>query len=126
MGGFGAFILALNKPDHFWTGIVISGVLDIVTARINLIYPVFDVYECFGVLQKLEGSPNDLFAQIQSLRRRGKSIPKLYMICRLNDLLHEMNVKSRNHANLNIISLSYEEDPGGLSSDSWISISARL
>jgi putative tributyrin esterase len=119
MGGYGAFILALNKPDKFGAGIAISGVLDIVTATRNPIHPVFDVDEYFGGLHKLESSYNDLFTQLQSLRKRGKSIPRLYMACGLDDPLYEMNVKFRDHANLNIIPLTYEEGPGGHTSDSF-------
>ena len=119
MGRYRAFILALNKPDKFGAGIAISGVLDIVTAARNHIHPVFDVDEYFASLHKLESSYNDFFTQLQNLRKRGKSIPRLYMACGLDDPLYEMDVKFRDHANLNIIPLTYEGGPGGHTSDSF-------
>ena len=44
----------------------------------------------------------------------------------LDDPLRTMSVKFRDLANINAISLTYEEVPGGNTSDFWISISARL
>ena len=113
MGGYGAFKLALNKPEQFAAGISLSGVLDIVAAMRNPIHSIFNVNEYFGGLDKLEGSYSDLFAQIQKLKGDGVAIPNLYMACGLNDDLYEMNVKFRDFANSNSVGLTYEEGPGG-------------
>ena len=107
----------MNKPDEFGAGIAIPGVLDIVTAMRDPIHPVFDADEYFGCLHKLEGSYNVLFIQLQSLKKRGKSTPRPYMACGLDDPLCKMNVKFRDLANINAILLTYEEGPGGNTSD---------
>jgi S-formylglutathione hydrolase FrmB len=112
MGGYGAFKLALNKPEKFAAGISIFGVLDIVTIMKNPIHPVFDVDEYFGGFDKLEGSSSDLFAQLQHLKRQGVSIPKLYMACGLEDPLYAINVKFRDFAISHSVDLIYEEGPG--------------
>jgi len=112
MGGYGAFKLALNKPEQFAAGISIFGVLDIVTVMKNPIHPVFNVDQYFGGSDKLEGSYSDLFAQIQKLKREGASIPRLYMACGLEDPLYEINVRFRDFANSNSVDLTYEEGPG--------------
>jgi putative tributyrin esterase len=119
MGGYGAFKLALNKPEKFAAGISLSGVLDIVTVMGNPIHPIFNVDEYFGGFDKLEGSCSDLFAQLQNLKREGVSIPRLYMACGLEDELYEMNVKFRDFAGSNSVDLTYEEGPGGHTWDFW-------
>jgi len=119
MGGYGAFKLALNKPEKFAAAISLSGVLDIVAVMRNPIHPVFDVDEYFGGFDKLEGSYSDLFAQLQNLKQEGVSIPRLYMACGLEDELYEMNVKFRDFANSNSVDLTYEEGPGGHTWDFW-------
>jgi putative tributyrin esterase len=119
MGGYGAFKLALNKPEKFAAGISLSGVVDILTALKDPIHPVFNVNEYYGGIDKLKGSHSDLFAQLQKLKREGVSIPKLYLACGLEDELYDMNVKFRDYANSHSVDLTYEEGPGGHSWDFW-------
>jgi putative tributyrin esterase len=119
MGGYGALKLALNKPESFAAAISLSGVLDIVTVMEKPIHPVFDVDEYFGGFDKLKGGSNDLFAQLQKLKRQDVSIPRLYMACGLEDSLYEMNTKFRDFANANSIPLTYEEGSGGHTWDFW-------
>jgi putative tributyrin esterase len=119
MGGYGAFKMALNKPEQFAAGISLSGILDIVSVMRNPIHPLFNVNEYFGGFDKLEGSYNDLFAQLQKQKRSGVTIPKLYMACGLDDDLYEMNIKFREFAKSNSVDLTYEEGPGNHTWDFW-------
>jgi S-formylglutathione hydrolase FrmB len=119
MGGYGAFKLALNQPDRFAAGISLSGVLDIITAMKNPIHPLFDVNEYFGGPDQLEGSSNDLFAQLLALKRLGVSIPRLYMACGTEDRLYDMNTRFRDLAAENSIPLTYEDGPGGHTWEFW-------
>lgn len=112
MGGYGAFKLALNKPEAFAAAISIFGVLDLVTIMKNPIHPVFDVDEYFGGSDKLKGSSSDLFAQLQHLKQQGVSIPRLYMACGLEDPLYDINVKFRDFALSHSVDLTYEESSG--------------
>jgi S-formylglutathione hydrolase FrmB len=45
MDGYGAFKMALNKPENFAAGISFSGVLDIIIVMKNPIHSFFDVDE---------------------------------------------------------------------------------
>lgn len=119
MGGYGALKLALNKSEHYSAAISLSGVLDVVAAMKNPIHPIFNVNEYFGGINSLEGSHNDLFAQLQRLKQEGKSIPRLYIACGLDDNLYEMNKKFRDFALSNNVDLTFEEGPGGHTSDFW-------
>lgn len=67
----------------------------------------------------VEGSYSDLFAQLQNLKRKSISIPRLYMACGLEDELYEMNVKFRDFAYSHSVDLTYEEGPGGHTWDFW-------
>ena len=69
-------------------GIAISRALYIVMTMISPIHPVIDVDEYFGGFHKLESSYNDLFAQLQNLRKIGKSIPRLYIIWYVDWTIH--------------------------------------
>jgi S-formylglutathione hydrolase FrmB len=85
----------------------------------NPIHPVFNVNEYFGGFDKLEGSYNDLFAQLQKQKRNGVTVPRLYMACGLDDDLYEMNIKFRDFAKSNSVDLTYEESPGDHTWDFW-------
>ena len=113
MGGYGAFKLALNKPENFAAAISLSGVLDVVAVMKNPIHPVFDVEEYFGGISRLEGSHNDLFAQLRKLNQERRPTPRLYMACGFDDALYEMNRKFKEFALSNHVDLTYEEGPGG-------------
>ncbi|MCL4269043.1 MAG: esterase family protein [Anaerolineales bacterium] len=117
MGGYGALKLALNKPESFSAGIIISGVLDIVSVMKNPIHPLFDVNEYYGGFDKLEGSHNDLFAQLQRLKASGATLPRLYITCGVDDFVYNMNVKFRDFANANAVPLTFEDGPGAHTSD---------
>jgi putative tributyrin esterase len=119
MGGYGAFKMALNKPEQFAAGISLSGVLDIVSVMKNPIHPIFNVDEYFGGLEKLKGSGNDLFAQLQKLQGDGITLPRLFMACGVDDELYEMNIKFRDFAKSVSVDLTYEESPGGHTWDYW-------
>jgi S-formylglutathione hydrolase FrmB len=119
MGGYGALKLALNKPEDFAAAISLSGVLDVVTVMKNPIHPLFNVDEYFGGFDKLKDSYNDLFAQVQNLKQRSSTLPRLYVACGLEDNLYEMNTKFRDLAIANSIPLTYEEGPGGHTWEFW-------
>lgn len=93
MGGFGAFKLALNKPERFAGAYSISGALD------NLMKPLGAGEEAlaerrellFGNRQDFSGSVNDLETLAIRLGSHGGAIPELVMYCGENDFLIEAN-----------------------------------
>jgi len=119
MGGYGAFKIALNKPEQFAAGISLSGALDIVELMKNPIHPSIDVDSYFGGIDKLEGSKNDLFAQLKKLKDDGVDIPKLYMACGVDDRLYPINLKFQDFARSNSVEMTYVEGPGDHSWAFW-------
>jgi putative tributyrin esterase len=110
MGGYGAFKLALSKPENFCAAASLSGVTDIVGQLPSIVGA--EAQYIFGDLNKLPGSNNDLFALARKLMDSGNPQPKLYQWCGTEDFLHEGNIKFREYAKELNLDLSYEESPG--------------
>ena len=92
MGGYGAFKLALRRPDMFAAAASLSGALDIAGSAANAKSDVFrerELTDIFGPLRAIAGSDNDLFAlagklveverpeagALPMLRHRGRALP---------------------------------------------------
>lgn len=120
MGGYGAFKLALRRPDRFAAAASLSGALDIaalVASQDNHSPP--DLSLVFGADTPVEGSRDDLFACARSVAAEGAQCPRLYQWCGTEDFLYEDNLKFRDHA-LNLgLPLTYEEGPGQHEWGAW-------
>ena len=115
MGGYGAFKLALKKPESYVAAASLSGALDM--AKHVLEYfgdiPYREEMEMiFGDLRKVEGSQNDLLHLASCAKVSGKPLPKLLQICGTQDFLYKDNVRFRNHARKLKLNLKYKEAPG--------------
>jgi hypothetical protein len=80
----------------------------------NQIHPLFNVADYFfGGFDKPKDSYNELFSQVQNLKQRSSTPPRLDVAFGLEHDLYEMNTKFRDLAIANSILLTYEEGPGG-------------
>lgn len=110
MGGYGAFKLALRKPETFSAAASLSGALDIANRRHDL--PLFQ--RIFGESGP-KGTDNDLLALLDPLAKamqEGKPVPKLYQCCGTEDFLYEDNQTFRDACTRAGLPLTYEEGPG--------------
>ncbi|SDX52195.1 alpha/beta hydrolase family protein [Paenibacillus sp. CF384] len=109
MGGYGAFKLALNKPESFAAAASLSGALDLrdLNDRVSLDYNLI-----FGSQEKVDELPNNLFLAAEELAASGKPIPKLFQCCGTEDFLYSHNLRFREHAEMLGLPLTYEEGPG--------------
>lgn len=124
MGGYGAFKLALNKPQCFAAAASFSGALDIDKLFSSEYINQGDFYKnlpiaIFGGTDKIKGSKNDLFYLLKTLKDSGKEIPKLYQCCGTEDKIYEYNKTFRNYAKKLGIDLTYEEGPGEHTWEYW-------
>jgi S-formylglutathione hydrolase FrmB len=99
MGGYGAFKLALSKPNCFAAAASLSGALDIVKIMDRRDDKSWDNIpnSIYGENVMPSSEKDDLFVLIDNLIRDNVNIPKLYMICGTEDFLYEDNLKFAKH-----------------------------
>jgi S-formylglutathione hydrolase FrmB len=108
MGGYGAFKLALRRPDLFGAAASMSGALDV---RSGMNRWPRDYGYIFGEGQE-PGEENDLFQLAEKVAASNGPKPALFQCCGTEDYLYEMNVRFREHAKTLGLDLTYEEGPG--------------
>lgn len=123
MGGYGAFKLALRKPEMFGAAVSLSGVLDLASEaekwsdeqeeRKRLFTSIF------GPGHEVAGTENDLLAVAEQLVKSGKPMPKLYAWCGRQDFLYEGNIRAAARLKELGIDLTFEESEGDHRWDCW-------
>lgn len=110
MGGYGAIINGLTKPDTFGAICALSSALVLEKAGSMTEYTDFIMtnrgyYESvFGDLTRLTGSDKDYQALAKSVSESGAAIPRIYMACGTEDGLFEANLAYKAH----LLSLGYD------------------
>lgn len=113
MGGYGAFKLALAKPEKYAAAASLSGAVNMASRVKNIEADMQTEWKnVFGDLDRVEGSENDLFFLARRLKESGSPLPMLYQCCGTEDFLYEDNVKFRDYAWELKLNLTYEEGPG--------------
>lgn len=112
MGGYGAFKLALTKPDQYIAAASLSGAL-------HMANPVFQTdwknspftYEhVFG--DRVSGTNNDLLHLLEQLNQSNGQKPNLYQCCGTEDFLYQDNLVFKKACEQTDIPLTYVEGPG--------------
>jgi len=123
MGGYGAFKLALRRPDLFCAAASLSGALD-VADRIE--FPSEDdevaredIPLVFGDEASIRGTQHDLLAVAERAVADATPLPRLYQWCGTEDFLYRDNIHFRDHARTLGIDLTYEEGPGSHEWGHW-------
>jgi putative tributyrin esterase len=113
MGGYGAFRLALKRPDLFCAAGSFSGAVDIcMLAEEAEEDRRTEWLRIFGDLDQMEGSPFDLFHLAGRLSAAQKAQLRLYQCCGTEDFLYAGNLRFRDHARAQGLDLTYDEGPG--------------
>ena len=121
MGGYGAFKLALSRPEQYAAAASLSGVLDV-----NALYLSRTQGEAaqqdpqranqmrliFGDRPTLRGSEHDLFHLLQTAVEHKATLPAMYVNCGTEDFLYADNQAFRNHAKGLGVDFTYHEEPG--------------
>ena len=94
MGGYGAFFLALSRPDLYSAAASFSGAVDIVFRVTPMLMSPeapkpFFVDDCFGDITKIAGSHRDIIALYE--KADPETLPRLYQSCGTKDYLYGMN-----------------------------------
>lgn len=119
MGGYGAFKLALSRPEKFAAAASLSGALDVVEAieREEDLEREFKLV--YGSREKLQGSNDDLLALLAKVAERETDLPALYQCCGTEDFLYEDNLRFRRRAEKLEIPVTYSEEPADHNWDYW-------
>lgn len=117
MGGYGAFKLALSRPDQYGYAASLSGALDLIGLRAQQGDSPYDkeMENTFGDLNRVEGSEHDLFALARNLTT---TKPELFMSCGTEDFLYEGNVHFRDTFK-ETLSITYHEESGAHTWPYW-------
>ena len=126
MGGYGAMKALLNCPDVYGAGASLSGALNIVKrAREEFDHSSFgwsdgDWFDINLVnkaafldgLDKIEGSPSDLFWAARTLNESSGPKPKIFACCGTEDPLYQSNLEFNELMSGLDLDYTYEEGPG--------------
>ncbi len=118
MGGYGAYYLALTRPDLYGKTASMSGALDICNLFGASQASVFRRQAIFGDVEDLKGTQADLFALFEKDKAAG-CVPQMYMACGTEDFLYQMNLDAKARFEKMGADLTYEEGPGGHEWDFW-------
>jgi S-formylglutathione hydrolase FrmB len=115
MGGYGAFKLALSRPEQYAAAASLSGAVDIIQVCKQHL-PVDPVWRermrnIFGDLEKVAGGPHDLFWLAQQVAN-SEPKPRLFQYCGTEDFLYQDNLRLRDFIRPLGFDYTYEETPG--------------
>lgn len=116
MGGYGAFKLALSRPDLYAAAASLSGALDMresVKVHDDPGNPAWlaKMRDIFGDLDQFPGSEHDLFTLAEKVAQ-SKVKPRLYQFCGTEDFLYADNIRFRDFVRPLGFDYTYEETPG--------------
>lgn len=109
MGGYGSFKWAFTCPDQFAAAASLSGALDIARVAAEYLPPEHAEVAAYG-------GQNDLFSL--ATQPAVKQLP-LYQTCGTEDFLYEDNIRFRDFAKEEGLTLTYHEEPGAHDWDYW-------
>ena len=119
MGGYGAFKLALGRPNQYAAAASLSGALDLAAhtgdewdeTHARTYHAVFDQ------LDQVAGSKNDLIAQLKKLTQPPSTL--FYTCVGTEDYLYNDSISFRSAAQAAGLNLLHEEGPGAHDWDFW-------
>lgn len=111
MGGYGAFKLALSKPERFAAAASLSGALDPEGLTEFLPERKREHRATFGD-KPIYGTANDLYHLARKVARANGPKPRLFQCCGTEDFLYQENLLFRSHLQKLKYNLTYEEGPG--------------
>ena len=122
MGGFGAFRLAVNRPELFGRAGAFAGSIEMATivernAR-GLQPGGADFGWAFGGYENMINNSNDVMFMARDCVRRGV-MPKLYMVCGRDDFGYALNTIARDDLRLVGADVRWIEREGVHSYDCW-------
>jgi S-formylglutathione hydrolase FrmB len=122
MGGYGAFKIALKRPDRFTAAASLSGVMDVLDMyeiRRGDEKRLLEFNSIFGPKEGIDKNEHDLFEIASKLKANGQSFPKLYTNCGTEDFLYQQNLKWMEFCRAQSIDLTWSSLPGNHNLQFW-------
>lgn len=112
MGGYGAFKVALSRPERFAAAASMSGVMDVADFNRESV-DAATRRELEGVFGPgpIRGTANDLY-HLAEQAAKGPHRPRLFQTCGTEDFLYKMNVAYRDFVKPLGFDYTYTEMPG--------------
>ncbi len=115
MGGYGAFKLALNRPQQYAAAASLSGALNMAGRDWESFGPLMETV--FDSPEVLQGPPHNLLAVIKQLD--AADCPALFQACGTEDFIYEENLIFRDAAKAAGLPLTYTEGSGSHEWSYW-------
>ncbi len=114
MGGYGAFKLALRKPESFCAAASLSGSLDMAMYIKNAEQNIIDILvPIFGENIDISETEDDLlYCADKVAKLPADKQPALYQYCGTEDILYQENISFREHAKKLGLKHIYKENSG--------------
>jgi S-formylglutathione hydrolase FrmB len=122
MGGYGAFKLALTKPEKYAAAASLSGSLDLaaMAQQMSADPRAKKVIElALGDIDKLKDSEHDILFLLKKAKKEGTNIPKLFVCCGTDDFIYSQSVTFRELAKRIGVEITYHEEPGAHEWEFW-------
>ena len=123
MGGYGAWRMALHRPERFSCAASLSGPLDFVQrvqgSRSGESAGPYCWEAIFENPDAIKGTDADLFALAEKRIAEGRVMPKLYQTIGIEDFHYERNQTARKRMAQLGLAPTYAEHPGGHNWEYW-------
>ena len=112
MGGYGAFKLALARPEAVSAAASLSGALDLLAAGEEQEERLPEYGIIFGDQERFRNSDDDLSHLAAQLVASSRPRPSLFQCCGTEDYLYPMNQSFQQHCSRIGLEVAYEQSPG--------------
>ena len=116
MGGYGAFRMALDRPDRYAAAGSFSGAVDVAERgrRVDqsTVFGRVEMEWMFGRGRKIAGTEVDLFHLARRVARSRGAKPRLFQYCGTADFLYADNLRFRDHAQRLKLDVTFRENDG--------------
>jgi len=127
MGGYGALLCALKRPQQYAAAASLSGAIgryDEYFSGANeadLVFPVMKhLFHAFGEnFARYDHATCDIATMLQNVVNSGVNLPKIYQCCGTGDFLYDVNLAFKAFAETLNIDYTYDESPGKHDFDYW-------
>lgn len=125
MGGYGAWRVALEKPENYSCAVSLSGALSgkltktvkFMTSAVSEV--CFEAIYGLGEAREQKIEENDLLHLIEKLKSEGRTLPHLFQCCGTEDFVYAANTEMKEKLESMDLEYTYEESPGEHNWDYW-------